>query len=260
MSIQSSGDYEERGLSLLHAGRAEEALSVFEEGERKFPGDAELLMGKAVARLRMGDFAGSCGILEGLRKVRPTAEGLQALSEAYLERGMLQQAMDVAVEAAQGVGPDARFLYRLGRAFYTRHLYGEALPFYERAAEIAPAWAEAWFGLGACQWAMRQAASAEAALRRAVELEPTDWQAKQFLGCVLCDVGRKEEAKTMLESIPLEAPWQKPALERLVAMSWWPKDAARSRAMEVAWRKVMGASLPAGASDMLEEVSRKMET
>ena len=57
MSIQSSGDYEERGLRLLHAGRAEEALTVFEEGERRFPGDAELLMGTAMARLRMGDLA-----------------------------------------------------------------------------------------------------------------------------------------------------------------------------------------------------------
>lgn len=259
MAIQSSGDYEARGLRLLHAGRAEEALTVFEEGERRFPGDAELLMGTAMARLRMGDFAASCGILEGLRKTRPTAEALQALSEAYLERGMLRQALDVAVEAAQGSGPDAGFLYRLGRAFYTRHLYGEAFPFYERAAEIAPAWAEAWFGLGACQWALRQSAGAEAALRRAVELDPADWQAKQFLGCVLCDVGRKEEAKAMLESIPLDAPWQKPALERMVAMSWWPTDAKRSSELEIVWRQVMGGAPPTGALSMLKEVSRKMD-
>ncbi|OGR94448.1 MAG: hypothetical protein A2V88_11660 [Elusimicrobia bacterium RBG_16_66_12] len=260
MAIQSSGDYEERGLRLLHAGRAEEALTVFEEGERRFPGDAELLMGTAMARLRMGDFAVSCGILEGLRKTRPTAEGLQALSEAYLERGMLRQALDVAVEAAKGAGPDAGFLYRLGRAFYSRHLYGEAFPFYEKAAEVAPSWAEAWFGFGACQWALKRTAGAEAALRRAVELDPEDWQAKQFLGCVLCDVGRKEEAKALLESIPLEAPWQKPALERLVAMSWWPTDAKRRGALEVVWREVMGGAPPTAALDMLEEVSRKMES
>ena len=172
---------------------------------------------------------------------------------------MLRQAMDVAVEAAKGAGPDAQFLYRLGRAFYTRHLYGEAFPFYEKAAETAPAWAEAWFGLGACQWALKQPAPAEAALRRAVELAPADWQARQFLGCVLCDVGRKAEAREMLESIPLDAPWQKPALERLVAMSWWPSDAKRSSEMEVVWRKVMGGAPPTGALSMLEEISRKME-
>lgn len=259
MAIQSSGDYEERGLRLLRAGRSEEALTVFEEGERRFPGDAELLMGKAMARLRLSDPAGACEILEGLRRTRPTAEGLQALCEAYLERGMAGPAMEVAVEAAKGAGPDAKFLYRLGRAFYERHLYGEAFPFYEKAAEVAPSWAEAWFGFGACQWALKQPASAEAALRRAVELDSQDWQAQQFLGCLLCDVGRKDEARAILESVPLDAPWQKPALERLVALSWWPCDAKRSGEMEVVWRKVMGGAPPKGALDMLEEVSRKMD-
>jgi len=259
MSIQSSGDYEERGLRLLHAGRAEEALAVFEEAERRFPGDAELLMGQAMSRLRLGDFAASCVILESLRRTRPTAEGLQALSEAYLERGMIKQSMDVAVEAVNGVGTDAKPAYRLGRAFYEHRRFAEAFPFYERAAELAPTWAEAWFGLGACQWALRQPAAAEASLRRAVQLDPADWQAQQFLGCVLCDVGRKAEAKALLEAIPLEAPWQKPALERMVAMSWWPSDPERSRAMEVVWQKVMGTSHATGAQALLDEMSRKMD-
>ncbi len=39
---------------------------VFEEGERRFPGDAELLMGTAMARLRMGDFAVSLAQLDQL--------------------------------------------------------------------------------------------------------------------------------------------------------------------------------------------------
>lgn len=259
MAIQSSGDYEERGISLLHDGRVEEALVVFQEGERKFPGDAELLMGTAMARLRLGDCAGACEILQGLRRTHPTAEGLQALSEAYLERGMLRQAMEVAVEAAKGSGSDARFIYRLGRAFYIRQRYGEAFPFYERAAEIFPGWAEAWFGLGACRWALGQAASAEAALRRAVELDPADWQARQFLGCVLHDVGRREEARAMLESVPLEAPWQKPALERLVALSWWPLEAERGRAMDAAWRNATVGAPSGGTSEILDELSRRME-
>lgn len=242
MSIQTSGDYEERGISLLHSGRAVEALAVLEEGERKFPGDADLLMGTAIARLRMGDYAEACGILEGLRLRRPTGETLQALSEAYLSRGMQHQAVETAVAAVNGATGDAELAYRLGRTFYERGLYRQALPFYERAMAIAPNWSEAWFGLGACRWSLRQPELAETALRRAVELDPQDWQARQFLGCALCDAGRKEEAKAMLESVPLEAPWQKPALERLIAMAWWPSDPERSRALEAAWRSVNSRS------------------
>jgi Flp pilus assembly protein TadD len=260
MSIQSSEEYEKEGLRLLQAERPAEALEVFVEGIRRFPGDADLTMGTAMSHLRLGDAVRACEILEDLRRTRSSSpETLQALAEAYLSRGMTAEAVRAAQEAAAGARDDARQLSRLGRVFYSRKRYREALPFYELAAEASPEWSETWFGLGACQWALRQAASAEAALRRAVELEPEDWSARQFLGCVLCDVGRKEEAKVLLESIPLEAPWQKPALERLVAMCWWPSDPERIRAMEVVWRKVMGGAPPTGTLGMLEEFSRKMD-
>lgn len=259
MSIQSSEEYEKEGLRLLQAERPAEALNVFVEGVRRFPGDADLTMGTAMSHLRLGDFVQACEILEDLRRTHRSAETLQALAEAYLARGMTAEAVRAAEEAAAGARDDARQLNRLGRTFYSRRRYREALPFYELAAEASPDWSETWFGLGACQWALKQAASAEAALRRAVELDPKDWSARQFLGCVLCDVGRKKEAREMLESVPLEASWQKPALERLVAMSWWPADPARGRQMETLWRVTMGSAAPKGALDVLEEVSRKMD-
>ncbi|HEX4046917.1 MAG TPA: tetratricopeptide repeat protein [Elusimicrobiota bacterium] len=260
MSIQSSEEYEKQGLRLLQAERPADALKLFEEGIRRFPGDADLTMGTAMAYLRLGDFARSCEVLEDLRRTQPrSGETLQALTEAYLSRGLLPEAVRAAHEAVEGGRDDARLLSRLGRAFYSRKRYAEALPFYELSAEASPEWSEAWFGLGACQWALRQSASAEAALRRAVELDPEDWQAKQFLGCVLCDVGRKKEARETLESVPLDAEWQKPALERMIAMSWWPSDAERSRRMETLWQKVMGGAAPRGALDAMEEASRRME-
>jgi hypothetical protein len=76
---------------------------------------------------------------------------------------------------------------------------------------------------------------------------------------VLCDVGRKKEAREMLESVPLDVSWQKPALERMIAMSWWPSDPTRSSQMETLWQKVMGGAAPHGAPDAMEEASRKME-
>lgn len=261
MSIQSSGEYEDKGIRLMNAQRHQEALAVFEEGVRRFPGDAELTMGMAMARLRLGDYAGSCAILEELRRSRPGwGEALQALTEAYLARGLTTDALRAAEEAVKRGGRDERLSNRLGRSFYQARRYREALAFYERAAELAPDWGEAWFGLGATQWALKQTASAEAALRRAVQLAPEDWQARQFLGCVLHDLGRKSEAKEMLESVPLDAPWQKPALERLVALGWWPKEPERARKLEDLWSRVMGGAPPASALAVLEEVSRKLES
>jgi tetratricopeptide (TPR) repeat protein len=257
MSIRSSEEYEKHGLRLLHAQQAADALRVFEEGVRLFPGDADLTMGTAMAHLRLGDYARTCAILEELRP--RSGESLQALAEAYLCRGMREEAVRAADEAAAGGRDDARLLSRLGRTFYSRRRYAQALPYYEMAAEASPDWSEAWFGLGACHWALHQPAGAEAALRRAVSLDPKDWSARQFLGCVLCDVGRKADAREMLESVPLDAPWQKPALERLIAVSWWPSDAERGARLEALWRTVVAGAAASAASDAMEEVSRRMD-
>ncbi len=259
MSSYSSEEYVSRGRSLLDAGKAGEAVEVFDEGSRRFPGDEDLRMGAAMARLRDGNAVGALTIFEELAVSRPRSEEvLEGLVEAALAGGRPDRAREAAREAARAAGRDARSVYRLGRAFYGRGLYAEALRYYELAAEAAPDWGEAWFGLGACEWALRRPAAAEAALRRAVELEPGDWQAKQFLGCALCDMGRKAQAKEMLESVPLDAPWQKPALERLVALAWWPTDPQRRRDLEALWRRVVGGA-PAAARDLIEEASRRLE-
>lgn len=262
MSIQSSGEYQDRGLELLMADDAEAALAVFEEGARKFPGDAELNLGRALTLNRLGEYVRSCEILEGLRDMPGQQEDvLTGLVEAYLGRGLTAQARAAAHEAAEGPAKhDAETLCRLGRVFYEKKRFDEALPYYERAAELSPKWGEAWFGLGACQWALAHAAGAEAALRRAVELEPKDWQARQFLGCLLHDMGRKDDARATLEAVPLDVPWQKPALERLVALAWWPKDPEKKRQLETLWRTVMGgAPRPGGMLDVLEELSRRLD-
>ena len=261
MSIQSSGEYQDRGLELLLADNAAAALAVFEEGARKFPGDAELDLGRALTLNRLGEFVRASEILEGLRGTPTQIEDvLTGLVEAYLGRFMIMRAKAAAQDAADGPAKhDAETLCRLGRAFYMKKRYRDAVPFYERTAELAPQWGEAWFGLGACQWALAHPAGAEAALRRAVELEPTDWQARQFLGCVLHDLGRKKDAREMLEAVPLNVSWQKPALERMVAMAWWPEDAGKRRQMESLWKRVMGGAPGCGTLDVLEEVSRKME-
>ena len=256
MFIQSSEDYEKHGRRLLQEEQAAKALQVFEEGARRFPGDEDLTMGTAMARLRLGDYAQACEILEDMRP--RSGEVLQALAEAYLARGLAPEAVRAAEEAADGGRDDARLLARLGRTFYARRLYREALPFYESATRASPEWSEGWFGLGACRWALRQGAIAETALRRAIELDPRDWQARQFLGCVLCDMKRRKDAREMLESIPFDASWQKPALERLVALAGWPAADARGRSLEALWRRVMDGGVPTKASDLLEEVSRNM--
>lgn len=235
MFIHNSGEYEDRGRALLFADRAEEALAVFDEGARRFPGDADLGLGRALALSRLGEHERAAEALETLLARRRTPEVLRALAEARLGVGRVAEAAAAAAQAAVAQGADERDAYGLARIFYERRLYKEALPFYERAAALAPGWAEAWFGVGACLWLLRRGPAAEEALRRAAALDPADHQARQFWGCVLHDLGRRAEALAALEQVPADAKWQPAALERLIALGGWPKDAERRRALELAW-------------------------
>ncbi len=236
MSIRSSSDYEEEGRVLLATDKPHEALAVFEEGSRRFPGDDDLRMGVALAVSRLGEHAKACHLLEELRVLHPgSSDVLQALTEAYLNRGMVEKAKAAADEAVNAPTADARTVSRFARAFYESRRRQEALTYYEKTATLAPDWGEAWFGLGACLWALKHGPAAEAALRRAVELQPDDQQARQFWGCVLHDLGRRDEARTALEAVPLDAPWQRAALERLVALGWWPNEPERAKAFEALW-------------------------
>lgn len=258
MSISSSGEYEQRASKLLRADRAREALEVFEEGARRFPGDEDLLVGAAMAKGRLGDNAGACDILEAVRARNPRCQdAILGLVDCYLARGMDPEAAKVGFAAAQDE-TDAKALSRLARVFYSARRWALALPHYEAATRISPEWGESWFGLGACLWAMGKSEAAEDALRHAVALEPRDWQARQYWGCVLHDMGRKAEARAALEAVPLDAEWQKPALERLVAMAWWPGDPERKKAMESLWAKAAGRGSGAGL-ELLEEVGRKLD-
>lgn len=260
MSIHNSDGYEKRGVSLLMEGNAEEALEVFEEGLRKFPGDLDLRLGSAMARNKLGDFVSACKTLEDLRKQRPAwGDVLQGLTEAYLARGRIKEAVLAATEASGGGEADAEFVHGLAFMFYSRKHYNEALPLYERAVALAPTWDSGHYGLGTCLWSLGRAEPAVASLTRAVELGPENWHARQYLGCVLYDLKRKKEAKAALDAVPLDAVWQKKALERLITMSWRTVDRKKRQALEKLRDRAVEKPQPDNAAKAMDEAERQMD-
>jgi tetratricopeptide (TPR) repeat protein len=74
----------------------------------------------------------------------------------------------------------------------------EAIPYFERATELDPKMAQAWFHLGVAEWLAKQADPATSALQKAVLLAPGNGDYRFRLGSVYNETGKYEKAASEL--------------------------------------------------------------
>ena len=93
---------------------------------------------------------------------------------------------------------DGRALYHLGHAIYARRGCAAALPYYDAAAQHAPAYARASRNLAGCLINLGRPGDAIAPARLAVLLEPEDSSQQYNLGAALALSGHSDEAMAVL--------------------------------------------------------------
>lgn len=225
-----SNEYDDTGRKLFLNGRYEEALEMFREGLRRFPGDEDLELGIGMCQARLGNVVPAIETLEALKARRPDwGDVLLGLTDAYLKLGRTQVARECAEEATKGE-TDASFIHEVARLFFDHRRFPDAERMYRRATALGEPYAPAWLGLGACLHRLGNLKDAEAAIREAIKIDPEYWPASQYLGNLLYELDRKQEAREVLDRVPLDVTWHRLALERLVGMS--PEEQPKRRAME----------------------------
>ena len=93
---------------------------------------------------------------------------------AQLRIGDLQTVSTVTAETNKNKRASAERSYSQGLAQLSRDDYAKALPYFERAAEIDPTYAEAWYQAGYCYGVLGRHNEALKASRMAAKLRP-DW-------------------------------------------------------------------------------------
>lgn len=225
-----SNEYDEQGRKLFLNGRYEESLETFREGLRRFPGDEDLELGIGMCQARLGNVVPAVEALEALRRRRPDwGDVLLGLTDAYLKLGRVQAARESAAEAVKSED-DPSFIHECARLFFDHRRFAEAEGLYRRAAQQTEPYPPAHLGLGACLHRQGNLQGAEKAIREAIRIDPEYWPACQYLGNLLYELDRKQEAREVLERVPLDVTWHRLALERLVNMS--PEEQPKRRAME----------------------------
>jgi tetratricopeptide (TPR) repeat protein len=218
MTYGNSSEYENAAIELLFGGKPQQALELFEEGLRRFPGDAGLSVGCGMALNDLKRPAEAREIFLQVAEKNPNlTDALQGLTAAELALGNKAAAAAAARKACDHPGEgSADFVHSLGILLYRHELHADSEYCYRRAVEIDRTHGLSWVGLASSLHHQGKRDEAINLLKEAVEDRlPGFWEGYSYLGCMLCDAGRTEEALKLLSKIPLDELRDPAAVRRL---------------------------------------------
>jgi len=108
-----------------------------------------------------------------------------------LDRGDCDKAIIFLTKAAQ-INPDADVYNYLALAFLTQCNYKEAVKYFQKAVELKPDYADAFYNCGIALQKQGMVEDAILSYKRAIELKPDNAAAYHNLAILLCEHGRLE--------------------------------------------------------------------
>lgn len=136
------------------------------------------------------------------------APAWQAWASTLERAGDERAALQVLQVYIQNHPNDSEAHLALGRFYRRARAYNEAYTEAETAARLDPSSPKPWFLMGQAAAAAGDAPRAEAALRKALALQPGHWRAQSALGDVLVNLNREKEALPFLQHAVQLAPQQ----------------------------------------------------
>ncbi len=177
-------------------------------------------MGLAYARLARDEIAWALRSFHEALALEPNNEdGLAGLGEVFLKVGKQDRAMrcfDAIL--ALGFREDHDLMLQVGRALFREGVFDRARDFFELALVSQPESAEATACLGYAAHRLGDDQTSARWLRRALELEPQDSEARVYLGNVLYDRGDFDGALEHYDQTHPQDHFEELALWRYVAL------------------------------------------
>jgi tetratricopeptide (TPR) repeat protein len=192
----SSDQLAEQAHQLYLAGRYEEALDLLRAGVQLFPLSAELHLGIGYARLAREEYAWARPAFEEALTLEPHHEdALAGMGETLLKLGQPERGLACFHRIlGLGFGDDHDLMLQVGRALFREGVFDQAHDYFARTVKAHAESAEAVACLGYAAHRLGDDGAALDWLRRAVELDPQDTEARIYLGNLLYDRGEYEEA------------------------------------------------------------------
>jgi len=216
----SSDDYDERAHQLYNEGQYDEAIEALRTGLGIYPHAVELHVGMGYARLAREEYLWARRAFEEAIGLDPDHEdALAGLGEVLLkfgDRGRAVACFDRIL--ALGFRDDHDLMLQVGRALFREALLDQARRFFEVALTAHPDSAEAAACVGYAAHRLTDEGGALYWLRRALELDADQGEARIYLANLLYDRGEYEAALFHLERTEPEDHFDGLAIWRLIEL------------------------------------------
>ena len=165
----------------LSLNRVAEAIPWAEKAARIQPADYDNCYDLALARLETKDLAGARKLLAEMLSRQDRSELHNLLGDVEEAAGRVDEA-GKQYELAARMDPSEKNVFDLGTDLLRHHAYVQALTVFQYAAPKYPQSARLHVGLGIALYSTGKYADAVETLCRAVDLDPRDTKALDFLG------------------------------------------------------------------------------
>src|SRR6185437_15700087 len=187
-------DHVNRGVSLAHLGRYDEAIAEYEAAEKLLPGDPRIALDEALAYEKSGRVQEAAGRFAKLHQSYPDNNQVTLLlADCDLQLGQDQQVIDLLQPVQAQNTNDLGFAYMLGTALIRKQRIQEGQVFLDRILRNGDT-AEARFLLGTRMFASGDYPAAVKQLASAIELNPSLPQLQSYYGRALLETGDPDSA------------------------------------------------------------------
>ena len=216
----SSDDYDERAHQLYNDGQYDEAIEALRTGLGLYPHAVELHVGMGYARLAREEYLWARRAFEEAIGLDPDHEdALAGLGEVLLKFGDRAGAVACFERIlALGFRDDHDLMLQVGRALFREAVLDQARRFFEVALTAHPDSAEAAACVGYAAHRLSDEGGALYWLRRALELDADQGEARIYLANLLYDRGEYEAALFHLERTEPEDHFDGLAIWRLIEL------------------------------------------
>lgn len=216
----SSEDYDERAHKLYDRGDYDGALDTLKEALQLYPHSVELHVGLGYTRLAREEFGWARQSFERGLVLDPEHEdGLVGLGEVLLRLGRRGEALELFERARRiGASEDLDLLLSMGRALYRERLFAEARDVFSTATALQADCPEAEAALGYTLHRLGDEVAARRRLRRALQIDPQQHEARIYLAHLLYDRGEWKRALRELQAVPVAEHWDTLAIWRLLEL------------------------------------------
>ncbi|MEM1245234.1 MAG: sulfatase-like hydrolase/transferase [Acidobacteriota bacterium] len=193
------------GQALVQQSRFDEAEAQLRASLDALPTREEAWTQLATATANSRGLEAALSVLEeGSATLPESSRILIARARALRAQGRFPEVLDLLAEAStESTEPELLVMY--GEALRARRRFGEAIQQFRRATEAHPDAAMSWNALGMTLGGLAardggDAPRAEAAFRKALELQPRNARYAFNLGLLLARNGRASEARALFET------------------------------------------------------------